>query len=208
MRYYPVFLNLTKKRCVVIGGGKVAERKVLSLLKAGAAVTVASPELTPKLLELKGRGKIAHIARQYEEGDLKGAFLAVSAAGAAGLNDKIVSDGCLLNAADEPDKCDFIVPSTVTRGLLTVAVSTSGVSPALARTIGIHLRRKLGKDFASYLSFLKKFRKQALAGIKDKSKKAALLKMAGSGASVTAVSEGRLQELKADLVRRLEELSK
>ncbi|MBF0459221.1 MAG: bifunctional precorrin-2 dehydrogenase/sirohydrochlorin ferrochelatase [Nitrospirae bacterium] len=208
MRYYPVFLNLTGKKCVVIGGGKVAQRKVLSLLKAGAAVTVISPALTPELIELKKRGAIMHIARQYEDGDLKGAFLTVSAADAPGLSDVIALDGSLLNAADEPDKCDYIVPSTVTRGQLAIAVSTSGISPALSRTIAAQLQEDFGRDFSSYLSFLKKFRSKAIAAIKNKSDRTALLKMAGNSASVAAVREGRLKELKAELSKRLSELSK
>ncbi|MBF0554149.1 MAG: bifunctional precorrin-2 dehydrogenase/sirohydrochlorin ferrochelatase [Nitrospirae bacterium] len=226
MRYYPVFLNLAGKQCVVIGGGKVAQRKVLSLLKAGASVTVISPALTPKLVGLKSRGSIRHIDRQYEDGDLKGAFLTVSATGAVGLNDKIAgslndsggslnesggsiiaSNGSLLNAADQPDKCDYIVPSQITCGQLAIAVSTSGISPALSRTIAAELRQMFGGDFSSYLSFLKKFRHKVIASTSRTPDRAALLKMAGSSASVAAVREGRLKELKAELTKRLDELS-
>ncbi|MEO5360917.1 MAG: bifunctional precorrin-2 dehydrogenase/sirohydrochlorin ferrochelatase [Nitrospirota bacterium] len=184
----------------------MAQRKVLSLIEAGAAVTVISPVLTPKLAALKKRGSIEHIPRYYEDGDLKGAFLTISAAGAAGLNDRIIADGSLLNAADEPDKCDFIVPSTVTRGQLTIAVSTSGISPALSRTIAAQLRENFSRDFSSYLSFLKKFRTKAIAS--NKPEKADLLKMAGDSDSIAAVKEGRLKELKAELSKRLAELLK
>lgn len=186
----------------------MAQRKVLSLLEAGAAVTVVSPTLTPVLVNLKKRGAIAHIDRDFEDGDLRGAFLTACAAGAAGLNDRIAADGCLLNAADAPDKCDYIVPSTVTRGSLAIAVSTSGVSPALAATIAAQIRGDFGRDFASYLSFLKRFRNKAIASVKNKTEKAALLKMAGDSASIAAVKEGRLKELKAELSKRLADLLK
>ncbi|MBF0488355.1 MAG: bifunctional precorrin-2 dehydrogenase/sirohydrochlorin ferrochelatase [Nitrospirae bacterium] len=207
MKYYPVFLNLTGKKCVVIGGGKVAQRKVSSLLKAGAVVTVISPTLTPGLAGLKNRGAIRHIDRQYEDGDLMGAFLTVSATGAVGLNDKIT--GGLVNAADQPKKCDYIVPSQITCGQLAIAVSTSGISPALSRTIAAELRQMFGGDFSSYLSFLKKFRQKVIASNTERTAdKTALLKMAGSSASVAAVREGRLKELKARLSKMLRELSK
>ncbi|MCG6551355.1 MAG: bifunctional precorrin-2 dehydrogenase/sirohydrochlorin ferrochelatase [Candidatus Magnetominusculus sp. LBB02] len=182
----------------------MAERKVRSLLKAGASVTVVSPTLTPKLLALRGSGHINHIGRHYEDGDLKGAFLTISATGASGLNDKIVADGSLVNAADAPQMCDFIVPSSVTRGQLSIAVSTAGISPALSRTIADELHGMFGREFSSYLTFLKVFRNKVIASVKDKQARAALLKMAGDGTSVTAVRDGRLDELKSELTGRLQ----
>lgn len=166
-----------------------------------------SPALTPGLAGLKNRGAIRHIDRQYEDGDLRGAFLTVSATGAVGLNDKIT--GGLVNAADQPEKCDYIVPSQITCGQLAIAVSTSGISPALSRTIAAELRQMFGGDFSSYLSFLKKFRQKVIASNTERTAdKTALLKMAGSSASVAAVREGRLKELKARLSKMLRELSK
>lgn len=164
--YYPLFLKVKDKLCLVIGGGKVAERKVLSLLKAGAKVKVISPELTPKLKELFEKGEILWEKRFYERGDLKGAFLVIAA-----TNDPFVQkevfreaeeENIPCNVVDKPEYCTFIVPSTVKRGDLVIAISTSGASPALARRLRENLEEIFGKEYEIYLKLMKKIREKIL----------------------------------------------
>ena len=139
MALFPLFVELQGRPCVVLGGGAVAERKVESLLAAGAVVTVVSPALSPALATLASGGRIAHVARPYAEGDLAGAALAFAATDDGVVNADVAREGrargVWVNAADDPAHCDAILPAVVRRGAVTVAVSTGGASPALARAV-------------------------------------------------------------------------
>ena len=147
--YYPVFLNLKGKRTVVIGGGKVAERKILTLLKADADITVVSPEITKKIEGEKLKGGIKHVCRQYRKSDLKNAFLVIAATDSQIMNEQVSKDApCLLNVVDTPHLCNFIVPSVMKRGPLTIAISTSGISPALLKLIRKELEKMYGLEFS------------------------------------------------------------
>ncbi len=180
-RYYPVFLNLKGKRAVVVGGGKVAERKILSLLKAGSDVKVISPYLTKRLEKEKLSGRIKYTPRQYRKGDLESAFLVIAATDSGVINERVSKDApCLVNVVDTPHLCNFIVPSIVNRGLLTIAVSTSGVSPGLSRSIRKELEKLYGPEFANYLKSVKVIRAKALKLIQDKKKRGELLKAIAS----------------------------
>lgn len=184
--YYPAFLNLKGKRAVVIGGGKVAERKILALLRAGADVTVISPKLTKRLEKGKAEGRIRHIPREYRGGDLKGAFLVIAATPYPEINTKVVREAgvicesLLLNVVDMPSQCNFIVPSIVRRGPLTIAISTSGTSPAMAKAIRRDLKKLYGPEFANYLKLLGKIRKKVIKEIPDKKKRAGFFKSLAS----------------------------
>jgi len=150
---YPVFVDLAGRRCVVIGGGPVAEGKVNGLLAAGALVTVVSPTLTPALADAARAGRIGHRRRAYHESDLAGAVLAFVATADVAVNAAVAADGrrrgLLVNAADDPRHCDFILPSVLRRGALAVAVSTGGASPALARAVRQEIERTIGDDYAT-----------------------------------------------------------
>ncbi len=161
MRYYPVFLDIRGKRCVVVGGGGVAERKVLALLDAGAEVTVISPELTEGLEALKRAGRISHSERKYRSGDLEGAFVVIAATSDMDVNRRVSRDAgnIPVNVVDVPDLCTFIVPSVVRRGDLTIAVSTSGASPALARSIREEIEELYTEDVGVLLQHLAVVRK-------------------------------------------------
>lgn len=175
--YYPVFLNLKNKCCVVVGGGKVAERKVLSLLKSGTEVTVISPELTKRLKKEGLSRRIKHIQRRYKKGDLKNAFLVIAATDSNEINKKVSEDAPhLINVVDLPSLCNFIVPSVVERGPLTIAISTSGVSPSMAKAIRKELEKLYGPEFARHLNSLKRIRTKAMAEIKDKKEREGFLK--------------------------------
>jgi precorrin-2 dehydrogenase/sirohydrochlorin ferrochelatase len=147
MGYLPISLRLDGRHCVVIGGGEVAQRKATSLLVAGARVTVVAPEITAGLRELAATHEIVHYPRAYRRGDLKDVFLAIAATDDPTMQRAVASEasaeGVLLNVADVPDLCTFIMPSVLRRGALSIAVSTDGASPALARRI----RERLEGEF-------------------------------------------------------------
>jgi precorrin-2 dehydrogenase/sirohydrochlorin ferrochelatase len=195
--YYPAFLNLKDKKTVVIGGGKVAERKILSLLKAGSDVKVISPYLTKRLEKEKLRGRIEHIPRQYRKGDLKSVSLVIAATDSGVINERISKDApCLVNVVDTPLLCNFIVPSIVNRGLLTIAVSTTGVSPGLSRSIRKELEKLYGPEFANYLKSVKVIRTKALKLIQDKKKRGELLKAIASEKIINILREKGFKETK------------
>lgn len=172
MSFYPALLSLKDRDVVVIGGGGVAERKVLTLLKAGAAVTVVSPTLTRKLGKLQKSGIIHYRRESYRKRHVQKAFLVIAATSSAGVNERIATDApCLVNVVNLPEKGNFIVPSTLRRGALTIAVSTEGASPALSKTIRKELESQYGREFAMYVRFLEKTRKRAAKNIRDSNKR-------------------------------------
>ena len=144
MRYYPLFLDITGRKCVVVGGGNVAERKVERLLDCGARVEVVGKSLTPLLAAWNGEGKVVHRDADYEDSCLVGAFLVIGATDDGAVNGRVATDaralGIPVNIVDDPARCDFILPSIVERGDLSIAVSTGGRSPALAKNSGESLR--------------------------------------------------------------------
>ena len=151
MPYYPIFLDLTQQPCLVIGGGAVSTDKTRGLLKAGAKVTVISPDLAPALRDLHAAGRIRHIHRRYRPGDMEGYAIVMVATGDRAANAALRAEGrerrVLVNCADDPDNCDFIVPSVVRRGLITIGISTGGGSPALARRMREELTDYFTEDF-------------------------------------------------------------
>lgn len=205
--YYPVFLNLKGKKAVVIGGGKVAERKILALLKTGADITVTSPEITKKIEKEKLKGRIKHITRQYRKGDLKNAFLVIAATDHPAINERVSKDAfCLVNVVDTPYLCNFIVPSIMNRGLLNIAVSSSGISPALSRSIRKELEKLYGPEFAIYLNSLKIIRTEAIKTIKDKKKRGEFLKDIASEKMIRMLREkgsGEAKKVAEDLFRKV-----
>ena len=150
--YYPVFLDLRDGSVLVVGGGPVAEGKVEGLLAAGATVTVVSPTVTPRLAGWVAAGRIEHLARAYQPGDLAGRRLGLVATSDPAVSGAVAAEGrergIWVNAADEPARCDFILPAVIRRGRLVVAVSTGGASPAAARAIREELEGYLTEDHA------------------------------------------------------------
>jgi siroheme synthase-like protein len=149
--YYPVSLDIKGKRCIVVGGGEVARRKVEVLVNHGAQVLVISPVVCPELVELGKQKGVPVLEREYKAGDLKGAFIAIAATDDNETNKKVVSearDGCILvNVVDDAQQSDFIVPSYLQRGDITIAVSTGGKSPALARKLRLRLESEFGDEY-------------------------------------------------------------
>ncbi|TAK06831.1 bifunctional precorrin-2 dehydrogenase/sirohydrochlorin ferrochelatase [bacterium] len=205
MGYYPIFLDMAGRPCVVIGGGAVAEHKVEGLLQAGAHVTVVSPELTSKLASLVSQGRVRHIARPYQPGDLKGYALAFVATDDYGVNGDVATEGQQLgvwvNAADDPARCDFILPSVLRRGELVVAVATGGSSPALSRAIREELEAYFTEDYAVLAAIVGKVR-QELKGHSFVAKPEAWHN-AIDGNLCRLIREGKEEEAKVYLLERL-----
>ncbi len=171
MSHYPISLNLTNQKCVVIGGGAVAERKVLTLLDFGAAVTVAAPELTPRLGDLAAAGLVEHAAVPYAPEILRGAFLVIAATDDRDVNKAISSEaqrrGILVNVADDPELCTFFMPAVVRRGDFIVSVSTSGRSPALAKQVREELESRFGPEYGELADLLGELREEVKAKYPD-----------------------------------------
>ena len=167
MKYYPVNLDMTNKRCVVVGGGDIAERKVERLLECGAQVTVVSKSLTPVLKARKKTGQMDHIDRDYEDQALDGAFMVIGATDRNDVNERISKDamarGLLVNIVDDPDRCNFILPSLVQQGDLSIAISTGGKSPALAKKLRKELEKQYGPEYQTLLVIMGVLRKRILA---------------------------------------------
>ena len=191
MRYYPAFLDLSDRKAVVVGGGKVAERKVRSLLKAGALVEVVSPVVTNGLKKLQGLGNITHKTRKYRSGDLGGAFIAIAATSSSAVNAKVAKDAeHLVNIIDMPADGNFIAPSLVRRGNLTIAISTEGVSPAISKAVRKEIEQKYDAEFARYIRFVEIVRKKVINQIKDAKKRERFLKSLAS-AEILAMLRNR-----------------
>jgi precorrin-2 dehydrogenase/sirohydrochlorin ferrochelatase len=188
MKYYPAFINVTNRKAVVIGGGNVAERKVRSLVRAGAEVKVISPGITGYLAGLKDQGLIRHVKRNYRVGDVQGAFIVIAATSSAEVNAKVAQDADnLVNVVDPPSEGNLIVPSTVKRGPLTLAISTEGSSPAVSKAIRKEFEKNYNRDFGLYLRFVEKVRKQAVEKISDRKKREKFLKSLASRESFSTL---------------------
>lgn len=163
MKYYPVFLDVTGRRCLVIGGGEVAARKLETLVEAGAQATVVSPEVVAAIADLAARDVVELRLRAYEPADLTGMVLAYAATDDEALHERVAADaraaGVLINVVDRPQWCDFIVPSIARRGDLVVAVSTSGRSPAMARRIRHDIEALLTPEYEEAIELFANLRR-------------------------------------------------
>lgn len=188
MHYYPLFIDLRGRACLVVGGGRVAERKVFGLLRAGARVHVISPNLTPRLVMLAAKKRIAITPPAYRKADLevregtgrRAPLLVFTAtndpAAQASIQRDAEAAGALVNARDDRSRSSFLAPATFAQGDLQVAISTSGSSPALARRLRRHLRLALGREYQAYFSFLREARRHLCKTIPSHPRRARLLR--------------------------------
>lgn len=169
--YYPVYIQLREQPCVVIGGGKIAEGKVEGLLAVQAKVTVIAPNLTARLRDLADQNQITHISRVYQPGDLIGAFMVICATDQAEVNHQVWEEATanrqLVNVVDDTPRCNFIAPSILRKGDLTVAISTSGKAPALAVRLKERLQREIGPEYERFLELAGELREPLARHIPD-----------------------------------------
>lgn len=163
---YPLCLNIADRLCVVVGGGRVAERKVRGILAAAGRVRVVSPTLTSGLTALADQQAIEWRGKTYSRPDLAGAFLVFAATNSADVQQAVHRDareaGLLVNVADAPQWCDFQVPATVRRGDLTLGVATNGRSPAVAAMVRQRLERAFGEEYGWLTALAGLLREQIL----------------------------------------------
>jgi precorrin-2 dehydrogenase / sirohydrochlorin ferrochelatase len=164
LKYYPVFLCVKDRQCLVVGGGRVGARKAATLVSAGARVTVVSTEFCDRLAAMPD---IRQKKKAFHPRDLEGMFLVFAATNDAGLNQQILARAratrVLCNGPDSPDDGDFILPAVMNQGDLICAVSTCGASPALAKKIREDLAQAYGPEYATFLVLMKAIREKLLA---------------------------------------------
>lgn len=166
-RYYPLFLDISERACLVVGGGKVGARKARALLAAGARVVVVSPVMDGDLEALLPDERLSLKKRTYRSSDMVDVFLVIGATDQTELNQQIKRDAqaakALCNVADQPQLCDFILPAVVNQGDLAVAITTAGKSPALAKRLRRQLEEQFGPEYAKLIALLGAIRTRLLA---------------------------------------------
>lgn len=164
MDFLPVFFDLKGRHCIVVGGGDVAARKVNLLLRAGAKVTVQSPDIVPALADSARTGQIRHRAERFSSAVLEGATLVIAATDDAGVNRQVhaaaTARSLPINVVDHPELCSFILPSIVDRSPVVVAVSSGGASPVLARLIRARLETLIPASFGRLATLVSSFREK------------------------------------------------
>lgn len=168
---YPLFLKLQDVKCLVIGGGVVAERKTLSLIDSGAAVTLISPDITGKLNNLITNNVVTYHERLYKTGDTNGFFLVIAATNSTEVNKLIyeesILNNILINCVDDPDNCNFYVPAQVRRGDLQISISSSGKLPMLAGKLREFIDRILPQNIGNELERLSQIRTEIISSSKE-----------------------------------------
>jgi len=161
MGYYPIVMDLTGRKCLVVGGGEVALRKVKSLVESGAEVTVIAPDVAPEIAGLDG---VRVEPRSWQDGDTAGYTLVFAATNDRSLNiavsEEAEANGTPVNVVDDPDLCSFIVPAAVKRGDLLIAVTTGGKSPILSKLIRQELEKAYGPEYTEFVELLGDMRHQ------------------------------------------------
>ncbi|MDY6881437.1 MAG: bifunctional precorrin-2 dehydrogenase/sirohydrochlorin ferrochelatase [Desulfatiglans sp.] len=167
MSYYPVFLKLEGRTALIVGGGHIARRKAETLLRYGASVLIVSRTVVPELKKLIEDGTITCLGEEFEQKHLEGVSLVIAATDDKPLNHRVSQwaqkRGILVNAVDQPEDCSFIVPSVVKRGDLSIAISTAGKSPALAKKIRERLEGQFGEEYSFFLTLMGYLRREILS---------------------------------------------
>src|SRR5271163_2232430 len=207
MGYLPIFIDVSGRPCLVVGGGEVAARKVEALAEAGARVTVVSPRLSSLMETLIVRGLAVHVAREYRRGDIHGCVLAYAATDDPGLHRELAAEaralGIPLNVVDVPELCTFIVPAVVKRGALQIAISTAGASPAFAARLRHELEDQFGPEYALTLDVLRAARQRWHAGEIDPVERMRRLKELANSALPEAIAAGDVAAIERILATHL-----
>lgn len=176
MKYYPICLDVAAKRCVIIGGGEIAARKITFLLNCRAKIIVVSPQINEKINVFVQEGKIEWSNHKYQDKDLNDAFLVIIATDDSELNKQISREaknkGILVNMVDSAEDSTFILPAILSRGSLNIAISTEGKSPALAKKIRDDLSEMFGKEYIGFVELLGNLRQTVKTTFDTQSKRA------------------------------------
>lgn len=178
--YYPLFLDITGKNCVIIGGGHVACRKARMLLKFHASVVVVSPKISAEIRLLDKAGKIQVVSRAYEPRDLDNAVIVFACTDDRDVNGAVRRDAALrkipVNVVDKPEECDFIVPSIVKKGDVTIAISTSGILPMASKKIRRTIEKTVTGDYVAYVRIIGSLRRHLIRTVPDKALRARIMR--------------------------------
>lgn len=208
MDYLPICLDLRDQRCVVIGGGEVAQRKATLLYEAGARLAVIAPALCPELTELMVSSGGVHVPRVYARGDLAGALLVIAATSRPEVNAAVAAEarelGVPVNVVDAPALCTAIMPAIVDRSPVLVAITTGGASPVLARTTRAAVERALPERLGELARWAEHHRARVKARMGDPEARRALWERLIEGEAGRHVLAGRRVEADAVLARELE----
>lgn len=195
MGYYPIGINLTDKKCLIVGGGEVALRKAHVLLEAGARVIVITPKSQPDIENLDG---VEVIYREYRKGDVLGYALVFAATDDRKVNAQISgeceSEGVLINVVDDPELCSFIVPAMVRRGDLLLAVFTSGKSPALSKKIRKELEKEYGPEYTEFVNLLGRHRDNIKAKYPTQAERERVFGRLVNSGILELIREGKVEE--------------
>ncbi|MZP28842.1 bifunctional precorrin-2 dehydrogenase/sirohydrochlorin ferrochelatase [Heliobacterium undosum] len=207
MLLYPLLLRLEGQPCLVVGGGQVAERKIESLLEVGARVTVISPALTPEIQRWVDEDKLRCHLREYQDGDAAGHMVVIAATDVSAVNEQVARDcfqrNILINTVDIPQLCNFYVPAVVRRGDLTIAISTNGCSPAIARRIREKLEATFGEEYCEYLQVMKSLREQVLREVPNPARRKAIFETLAEAELLECIQAGDDQALKERIAQCL-----
>jgi len=207
MAFYPVYLRLDGKLCVVIGGGNVAYRKVLSLLECGGRVRLVSDSVIPGLEKLVHEQKLEYHSREFSDGDLSGAFMVIGATDNPKVNALVYkiasSKGLLVNIIDSPDECNFIVPSVVRSGDLCISVSTGGKSPALAKKTRKKLQDEFGDEYGVFLAMMGEMRPKVIENNQNLAKRMELFSDVVESDIMELIKSGEVEEARMKMQKML-----
>jgi precorrin-2 dehydrogenase/sirohydrochlorin ferrochelatase len=199
MKYYPAYLDIRNRRCLVVGGGGVGTRKVKTLLDCGARVTIISPQASGQLIKLADNEHVSITKRSYQPGDLEGMFLVIGATDDERINRQISRDaekrGMLCNIADRPEICNFILPSIVHRGDLTISISTAGRSPAMAKKLRQDLEKQYGEEYADFLRLMGAIRQKLLGQAHEPEAHKSLFEQLINHGLLNLIRENRIEKI-------------
>lgn len=212
--FYMAAINLTGKRCLVVGGGPIAIEKIESLLLCNAIVRVVAPDPDPQLAVLRDAGKVELTQRRYDQADLEGCFLVIAATSDRTVNTRVYEDAdarsMLVNVVDVPDLCNFIVPAVARVGPIGMAITTSGASPALAKRIKREIAELIGSEYAELALLLSEVRDWARVNLPTYSDRKDFFERIVNGTPDPVIllkggERERVRQLIADAQRRAEE---
>lgn len=198
MRYYPVYLDLKGRDVLVVGGGAIAEGKALQLIDAGARVKIVSPTLTDALSRLVESGTVDYRNGRFEEEDLSGVALVISATDDRAVNESVAAAaaqrGVLCNVVDQPDLCNFITPALISRGDLQISVSTGGGSPTLTQRVKREVGTLIGEEYGVLLELATKMRGEAKGRITDFERRKTALRAFVESDAIDLIRAGKRNE--------------
>ena len=192
--HYPMFLNLAGRTVVVVGEGLLAERKAAALLRYGADVVVISAEGSAHLRQMEADGLLTLEPREYAKGDLEGVALVVCAGASETVSRQVARDanmrGCPFNAAGHPELCNYLIPTSLRRGPLQIAISTNGAAPSVAKRLRDEMKATYGEEWGTYVALLGGVRALATDRIDDADERARVLEEVAAADLLSRISAG------------------